>query len=95
MRRAVAQHHAGGLVDASGVRVDRGVHLQNYDAVPETLGFASDALNTAHHKQQERPAEHEPSEGRTPHTHRPSEERTLHPQNNANTTRRVAVSRQG
>ncbi len=54
----VAQHHAGGLVDAGGVRVDGGVHLQNHDAVPETLGFASDALNTAHHKQHERPAEH-------------------------------------
>lgn len=68
MRRAVAQHHAGGLVDAGGVRVDGGVHLQNHDAVPETLGFASDALNTAHHKQHERPAEHQPSEERTLHT---------------------------
>ncbi len=88
MRRAVAQHHAGGLVDAGGVRVDGGVHLQNHDAVPETLGFASDALNTAHDKQHERPAEHQPSEERTLHTLTLRRTHTTHtdPQKNAHYT---------
>lgn len=62
VRRPVAQHHAGGLVDTGGVRVYRGVHLQNHNTVPKTLGFTPDTLNAAHHQPHQRPARHEPSE---------------------------------
>lgn len=60
MRRPVAQHHAGRLVDAGGVGVDGTVHLQDDNTVSETLGLTSDALDAAHcikwqHKPQQRP----------------------------------------
>lgn len=44
----VAEHHAGGLIDAGGDGVDRGLHVNHRDAFPEDSGFAPDALNTAH-----------------------------------------------
>lgn len=56
VRRPVAQHHAGRLVDAGGVRVDGTVHLQDDDAVSETLGLTPDTLDAAHcTKQQHNP----------------------------------------
>lgn len=48
VRRPVAQDHAGRLVDAGGVGVDGAVHLQDGDAVSETLGLTPDALDAAH-----------------------------------------------
>lgn len=67
MRRPVAQHHAGGLIDTGGVRVDGGVHLQNRDTVPKTLGFTPDTLDATHHQQHQRAAEHQPL--KITHTH--------------------------
>lgn len=56
VRRPVAQHHTGRLVDAGGVGVDGAVHLQDDDAVSETLGLTPDALDAAHRiKQQHNP----------------------------------------
>lgn len=48
VRRPVAEHHAGRLVDAGGAGVDGAVHLQDDDAVSETLGLTPDALDAAH-----------------------------------------------
>lgn len=60
VRCPVAQHHAGGLVDAGGVGVDGAGHLQDDDTVSETLGLTPDTLDTAHcikeqHSPQQRP----------------------------------------
>lgn len=53
VRRPVAQHHAGGLVDAGGIRVDGSGHLEHGDALAETLRFAPEALDAAHNVQQQ------------------------------------------
>lgn len=58
VRRPVAEHHAVGLVDAGGVGIDGGVHLQDDDTVSETLGLTPDTLDAAHRiKQQHNPQE--------------------------------------
>lgn len=53
VRRPVAQHHAGGLVDAGGVRVDGSGHLEHGDALAETLRLAPEALDAAHGVEQQ------------------------------------------
>lgn len=44
----VPEHHARGLVDAGGVRIDGGGHFENGDALSEILGFTPDTVYAAH-----------------------------------------------
>lgn len=48
VRGSVPQNHAGGLIDAGGVRVDGRGDFEDFDTFTETLWLASDTLNTAH-----------------------------------------------
>lgn len=78
VRRPVAQHHARGLVDAGGLRVDGGGHLQHDDA--ETLRLAPEALDAAHVVKQQQQRRRDPPKQRPGACTRPERmHRILHP----------------
>ena len=60
VRRPVAQHHAGRLVDAGGGGVDGRVQLQDFDTVSGTLGLTPDTLDAAHRIQLQRNPQQRP-----------------------------------
>lgn len=60
VRRPVAQDDARGLVDAGGVRINGGGHLEHGDALAETLRLAPEALDAAHGVEQQQQRRRDP-----------------------------------